>query len=66
MTNGRVDVLQPFTTDHAAAAAKIRLPFGTPGQSASPYFCLSDFVKHWPGSGAGAKTEPPPKPAPSS
>ncbi len=54
MTNGRVEVLQPFTTDYAAAAEKIRLPFGTPGQSASPYFCLSDFVKHWPGEDDGA------------
>ncbi len=49
MTNGRVQIEVPFTTDHAAAAAKIRLPFGIPGQSASPYFCLSDFVKRWPG-----------------
>lgn len=49
MTNGRVDVLQPFTTDHVAAADKIRLPMGIPGQSASPYFCLSDFVKRWSG-----------------
>ena len=54
MQNGRVEVLQPFTTDHAAAAAKIRLPFGSPGESASPYFCLSDFVKHWPGDEEGA------------
>ncbi len=49
MTNGRVEVEMPFTTDHAAAAAKIRLPLGEPGLSASPYFCLSDFAKHWPG-----------------
>lgn len=55
MTNGRVEVVQPFTTDHAAAAEKIRLPFGTPGQSASPYFCLSDFVKHWPGDSEGVR-----------
>ena len=48
MTNGRVQVEQPFTTDHAAAAEKIRIPSGMPGQSASPYFCLSDFVKRWP------------------
>lgn len=54
MTNGRVEVLQPFTTDHAAAAEKIRLPFGIPGQSASPYFCLSEFVKHWPGDQEGS------------
>ncbi len=55
MTNGRVEVVQPFTTDHAAAAEKVRLPFGIPGQSASPYFCLSDFVKRWPGDDSGAQ-----------
>ncbi len=49
MSNGRIEVLIPFTTDHAAAAEKIRIPTGIPGISASPYFCLSDFVKHWPG-----------------
>jgi hypothetical protein len=50
MTNGTVQVASPFSTDHAAAAAAFRIPTGLPGESASPYFCLSDFVKHWPGS----------------
>ena len=49
MQNGTVMVTQPFTTDHESAAASIRLPQGIPGESASPYFCLSDFVKKWPG-----------------
>ena len=49
MSNGSIKVEMPFTADHAAAAEKIRLPFGVPGVSASPYFCLSEFVKHWPG-----------------
>jgi hypothetical protein len=49
MENGRVQVEAPFSTDHAAAAAAIHIPNGIPGISASPYFCLSDFVKHWPG-----------------
>lgn len=48
MSNGRVQVEQPFTADHDLASKKIRIPFGSPGQSGSPYFCLSDFVKHWP------------------
>jgi len=48
MRNGTVFAAQPFTTDHAAAAANFRLPQGSPGISASPYFCLSEFVKHWP------------------
>ena len=58
MSNGRVLVVSPFTTDHQAAAESIRLPFGTPGQSASPYFCLSDFVKKWPGSPDAEEGQP--------
>jgi len=27
------------------------MPFGSPGISASPYFCLSEFVKSWPTEG---------------
>ncbi len=53
MSNGRVMQASPFTTDHAAAAATLRIPFGSPGISASPYFCLSDFVKSWPTEGFG-------------
>ncbi len=52
MRNGTVDQVVPFTTDHAQAAAAVRLPLGTPGISASPYFCLSEFVRHWPGAGS--------------
>jgi len=48
MQNGRVVSAQNFTTDHAAAARSLRLPQGSPGISASPYFCVSDFVKKWP------------------
>lgn len=48
MRNGSVVAAQNFTTDHAAAARAVRLPQGTAGVSASPYFCLSDFVKRWP------------------
>ena len=48
MRDGTVSTEQPFTTNHAAAAERFRLPIGTLGVSASPYFCLSEFVKHWP------------------
>jgi hypothetical protein len=51
MQNGRVapaNDLPGFTTDRAAAAQSLRLPMGLAGASASPYFCLSDFVKNWP------------------
>lgn len=57
MQNGRVIAQQPFTTDHDAAAKNLRLPVGSPGLSASPYFCLSDFVKNWPGSREGASDQ---------
>ncbi len=49
MQNGRVVPAQDFTTDYAAAAKNLRIPMGNAGGSASPYFCLSDFAKHWPG-----------------
>jgi len=48
MRNGTVDTAQSFTTDHGAAASRVRLPLGSAGVSASPYFCVSEFVKHWP------------------
>jgi hypothetical protein len=48
MQNGRVVSGQDFTTDHASAARDLRLPLGSPGASASPYFCLSDFIQKWP------------------
>lgn len=48
MANGRILPVANFTTDHASVAKVIRLPQSLPGQSGSPYFCLSDFVKHWP------------------
>lgn len=49
MQNGTVRALgNGFTTDHAAVASQVRVPLSQPGMSASPYFCLSDFVKHWP------------------
>jgi len=48
MQNGSVQAAQPFTTDHMAAIHALRVPMSAPGISASPYFCVSDFVKHWP------------------
>jgi hypothetical protein len=53
MQNGRIvassDANPGFTADHAAAASGIRISQGIRGVNASPYFCLSDFVKNWPG-----------------
>jgi hypothetical protein len=53
MGEGSVHVATPFTTEHATAASALRLPMGMAGISASPYFCLSDFVKKWPESQGG-------------
>jgi hypothetical protein len=48
MQNGRVVPTQNFTTELASAAQTLRSPVGSPGLSASPYLCLSDFVKKRP------------------
>jgi hypothetical protein len=48
MANGRAVFSGPLTTDKAKALQALRLPAGSPGSSASPYFCLSDLAKHWP------------------
>jgi VWFA-related protein len=48
MRNGTAAMVQDFTSDHAQAAKAFRLPSGGAGINGSPYFCLSDVVKHWP------------------
>ena len=52
MQNGTAKVEQNPTNDHALAAKALRLPLGSPGVSASPYFSLSDLIKRWPESSA--------------
>jgi hypothetical protein len=47
MQNGAARFAQNFTNNHAAAAEALRIPSGTPGSNGSPYFVLSDLVKHW-------------------
>jgi hypothetical protein len=48
MQNGMARIVQELTTDHAQAAKALRLPMGTRGANGSPYFSLSDLIKHWP------------------
>jgi len=48
MQNGAFALSQSFTVDHQKAAASLRLPAAMPGGNGSPYFALSDLVKHWP------------------
>jgi hypothetical protein len=48
MRNGTFALAQSFTADHQKAASALRLPAAIPGENGSPYFALSDLVKHWP------------------
>jgi VWFA-related protein len=57
MRNGTPNLVQNFTNDHAQAAQALRLPQGSPGINGSPYFCLSDLVKHWPGGDGNVRRE---------
>lgn len=57
MRNGTPNLVQDLTRDHAQAAKAVRLPQGTPGGNGSPYFCLSDLVKHWPGGNMNVRRE---------
>lgn len=57
MQNGAAMFAGPLSTDHAAAAKLIRLPAGSPGSNASPYFCLQDLAKRWPAPPSAARRE---------
>jgi hypothetical protein len=48
MQNGTVRSTGRFSADHQEIVKDLRITTSVPGSSASPYFCLSDFVKHWP------------------
>ncbi len=50
MRNATVEIVQNFTTDHAAAANTLRLPLGTAGAFGSPYLSVIDLMKRWPAS----------------
>jgi hypothetical protein len=52
MQEGTAKIVQPLTSDHAQAAKALRLPMGMRGTNGSPYFSLSDLVKHWPANAA--------------
>lgn len=46
---GSAQAAAPFSTDHEAVAAKLRLPLGRfAGDSPSVYLSLQDLVSHWP------------------
>jgi hypothetical protein len=47
MQNGSARFAQAFTSNHAAAAAALRIPSGSAGSNGSPYFVLSELAKNW-------------------
>jgi hypothetical protein len=57
MRNGAPNLMQNFTSDHAAAAQSLRLPTGSSGINGSPYFCLSALAKQWPGGDSNVRRE---------
>jgi len=57
MENGRAQLAGAFTADHSKAVQTLHLPLGLAGESASPYFCLSDLARNWPSSDRTARRE---------
>ena len=57
MENGITRLAGPLTTDHDAVLKGLRIPAGIPGGDASPYFCLSNLVGHWPSNDRSARRE---------
>jgi hypothetical protein len=57
MQNGQAQFTGPLTANKEMALRELQLPSGTPGSSASPYFCLSDLAKHWPSRASNARRE---------
>lgn len=55
MQNGTVRGNPGFSANHEAVAAQLRIPMSVAGVDASPYFCLSEFVKRWPANEPGAR-----------
>lgn len=57
MNHGQAGLTGPLSADHELAIRTLRIPAGLPASSGSPYFCLSDLAKHWPGSDPDARRE---------
>jgi hypothetical protein len=55
MQNGTIRSAGGFSTNHEAVAKQLRITNSIPGINASPYFCLSEFVKHWPSNEPGSR-----------
>jgi hypothetical protein len=57
MANGRAELTGPLSSDPAQVLRGLHLPNGFVGQSASPYFCLSELAKNWPSNDPTARRE---------
>ncbi|MGA2276284.1 MAG: hypothetical protein ABSG00_01670 [Terracidiphilus sp.] len=57
MKYGRAVFSGELTADHDQVLRGFHVPQGTPGSSASPYFCLSDLARHWPSTDSQARRE---------
>ena len=57
MDSGRAVLSGPLSADPAQVLRGLHLPGGLAGQSASPYFCLSDLAKRWPSQDPKARRE---------
>jgi len=57
MDSGRAVFETPLSSDPAVVLKALHIPGGIPGQSASPYFCLSDLAKNWPSHDTSARRE---------
>ncbi len=57
MQNGRALFDGPLSSDPNQVLKSLHLPGGAPGQSGSPYFCLSDLAQHWPSQNSSARRE---------
>lgn len=57
MENGRAAFGGPLSSDAPQVLNALHLPGGSPGQSSSPYFCLSDLAKNWPSHDPNARRE---------
>ncbi len=55
MQNGTIRSAGGFSANHEEVASQLRIPMSIAGTSASPYFCLSEFVKHWPSNEPGSR-----------
>lgn len=57
MEEGRAHFAAPLSFDHGKVLSALRLPAGSAGSNASPYFCISDLAQHWPSTDMSARRE---------